>query len=129
MGFFSGFKKTINMAKYATELEIVLDAYTNRMPRDFSNEKIASELVKSTWEKNLSLFDNKLGGKPNKYTVIISALAESIYSNDLKKGDKHFLMSSLADLISQLEEKNFKGFTAEERDLILQARNSLIQFK
>lgn len=129
MGLFSGFSKTIKMAKYATELEIVLDAYTSKVPTNFSNGKIASDLVSSSWKKYASLFDRELSGKPNKYTVIISALSESIHSNDLSKGDKHFLMTVLGDLINQLEETRFKGFSTAEHALILEAKDIFINFK
>jgi len=129
VGLFSGFKKSINKAKYATELEIVLDAYTRKMPVSFSNGKIASELVTASWEKNADIFDKELGGKPNKYTVITTSLTECIHRSDLNKGEKHLLMVALGDIINQLEETNFSGLSSADRALILQAKKVFMNFK
>ncbi|REL39154.1 hypothetical protein DYD21_04140 [Rhodohalobacter sp. SW132] len=129
MGLFSRLKKTVNQAKYATELEMILDAYTRKMPANFSNGKLAGDLVSSSWEKNSSLFDGELGGKPNTNTVIISSLSESVNRNDLIKGDKHFLMAVLGDLIRQLEETGFKDYSRAEHDLILEAKNTFHNFR
>jgi len=129
MGLFSGFKKSINMAKYATELEIVIDAYTRKIPASFSNGKIASELVSASWENNSDIFDNELGGKPDKYTVITTSLSECIHRPDLNKGEKHLLMVALGDIIKQLEETNFSGYSSTDRALILQAKKVFMNFK
>jgi hypothetical protein len=129
MGLFSGFKKSIIKAKYATELEIVLDAYTKKVPVSFSKGKIASELVSASWQKNADLFDNELGGKPNKYAVITTSLSECIHRFDLNKGEKHLLMAALGDIIKQLEETNFSGYSSIDRALILQAKKVFMNFK
>ena len=129
MGLFSGFKKSINKAKYATELEIVLDAYTRKMPVSFTNGKMASELVTASWEKNADVFDKELGGKPNKYTVITTSLSECIHRSDLNKGEKHLLMVALGDIINQLEETNFSGYSSTDRALILQAKKVFMNSK
>jgi hypothetical protein len=103
MGLFGSIKSTYKKSEAAVVVQNLLEHQAKNGFFDLDPASLANKLIATVWDQKPDVFDGKLGQRPHKITVAVSALANRICQFDKSDFNRHALVFSLGNIFSELE--------------------------